>query len=539
MMRFVSSNRIWMCILTVMLVLVGCLLSQDLGDRDRRSNSWRHRYMERHGSSVGDVSRDLDQKFDHLDQRLRNIERHLSGHSDEIPFAITRVEKSEFVSAYRVKVEFEGSPKPDYAIVSLNDISLQRFPQPSLGDNVVFDIPKPDDGDTVLISFYLPERLVTARLDLESKYSTMALSRLHVDVLQARPVVVPTGEDLLQLDYFFDVEAYNEDDFTEEAPRTQVLIPSETDENVFLRYKFSYDKFNYDLKSIYDISEVPVQLDLVASGRAQNHHYGRFVLNLTDVNNIERGLVKIDFGVSFNCKGNCLVLELRDAVSLQFFREGHGPLLPLYGISFIRNHFTPNRTLIFCEADSGPCELSCEALANGGLDKMMIGRNTSRGTIQPLPSVSFFVGDLGTAQLLLPNVSFGDGGEYWCVAFSTEYRRPAAEVLSLVVFRKAQIIAERSNVTRLENGTYQAVCVADGNPAPDITLRAYRAWLSDSRLPEPHVTHPSQWQTRVDLFFSEDDVYDGLMGFYCFASSVPMHLLESVEKVDYINLMIR
>ena len=309
----------------------------------------------------------------------------------------------------------------------------------------VVEVPKSSPGDDnsfIYLHFVFPDLFFTAQFKLDDTHDTMDIPRLQLHVQQGNDITFKPGNQV-ELDVTFTIEG-DLDSIVSEEPRQQILVRSETEEDVLDRYTFfSPGRSESDTRSVW--------MDVVKFGGDKGNRFATAVINSTRQD--PEGILDMFIDVRFNCSRNCLLQKLDVHRSVRFYREDHRGPFPEGFIGFIHDDFRPNISHFDCipeEAEGNQCYVYCEAAGSGPLISMDISRLDANDDINRTSDLTLFGSYWGFTQLVFDDVRAADAGDFRCTA-----RSQTKEItidLSMVIVKKAKIDHELSTVTKFENG---------------------------------------------------------------------------------------
>ncbi|KAL8565592.1 hypothetical protein ACOMHN_066591 [Nucella lapillus] len=343
-----------------------------------------------------------------------------------------------------------------------------------------FIIPKQEGYSKTWVNF--PDQFLTLYLNPVDTPDYIDVPRVQFTTSQGSDIAFQHGQDV-HMDFSSDING-DIDNIEHDRMMYHIMLKSDTEDNVITRYSQHHAEDNS--------RPVPVNLVPLQFGGPKGHRFVNFVLNST-IEDVE-GVVEASLAVEFNCSKNCLVLYLHSFLTVEFHRVDHEGPFPKDFIGFVHDQ-DMDHSVHYCAVDHGKCHISCSAFGDG-LTKLEIAKINSLDQNQLKSNLNR---NFGVSWLFFPDVSLGDAGTYQCTAETANKR--ITEQRELRVIQAPTIDQQLSKKTTFENGSLLFTCVANGIPAPNVTLAFYNDPLE--AIPEPHVTHPSQSETRVDVFVSD------------------------------------
>ncbi|XP_076449419.1 uncharacterized protein LOC143285867 [Babylonia areolata] len=372
---------------------------------------------------------------------------------------------------------------------------------------VDFKVPKRPRMKGPLVIFTLPDVSATMVLDLNNTEDSIDLPRIEFVAAQGEDIKYKPGQPI-EFNVTFTIDGVGMDNIASDRAYFRILIRSDTQDHVVDRYDPTRDPNSQVVLSVKDL------------GGPMGDRQAK--LTLISAKEDPEGLMTVMYKVHFNSSANLPLSWLSYQFAVTFYQEGHEGPFPKGYMGFVHDTSFDN-SRVQCEAGSHDCVLLCEALGDEVTD-IQITVMTDQGPDSSLSNTVTFTEGLASAEVHVRNVTSEDAGYFHCTAKSPTQQ--IIRVLEMEIVKIAKINEELSNATLFDNGTMLVTCVAEGTPAPNVTF-PHRHDQNDV-----HVTHPSQSQTRADLFIHEIENHSS--SFICQASNTER---AGILGDDFFNIM--
>ncbi|KAK7497973.1 hypothetical protein BaRGS_00010844, partial [Batillaria attramentaria] len=394
----------------------------------------------------------------HVLKLKTEMERH------HLPFKLRRVTKEDTDDGVEVKVEYAGFTEPT-VYLRYGD---SRFPEPLENHETIshenrtieFSLNDDEVDSVVYVLFAAGDRWFVLVLLLEKGHPTQE------DVSFPRVVITP-GRDVTYSSDGNDAEVdlvVTFDDIkrvpTRQSLHWTAYVNSETKQHTAVRYQENGD---------YGVASPGPVLEVEQVSAEEGRYSYRLLVNTTYQET--DALFEIHGSFYFGCYENCLVKSMHVTTGFSVHHADRQVPFPAGYVAFLED-VSKDNTIQYCNIrpeERGPCEIVCEVVGQDITDLQLDKVEQDPGTTwNNGRRMNVTYGFWRAEVLRLDDVSLSDAGQYLCIA-----RTKGLEVnrtVSLEIAAFAKIDANRSKIRILENGSIEALCVAEGYPPPDVTF---------------------------------------------------------------------